>query len=97
VLLVLVAAILADGFATHQIPREPERESSLSQVFIAIDASRLGGGAAIADAIVEHLHATPVGDAPVRYPGERTLETRRRNLLEGVPVDEAVWNRVCGL
>jgi 3-dehydro-L-gulonate 2-dehydrogenase len=31
---------------------------------------------------------------PVRYPGEQTIATRRRNLAEGVPVDEAIWERV---
>lgn len=97
VMLDMVAASLAGGLATHEIPRDPERESSLSQVFIAIDASSFGGHEKIADAIVEHLHATPSADAQVRYPGERTLETRRRNLLEGIPVDEAVWKWVCGL
>ena len=97
VLLDMVAAILAGGLATHEVSRDPERESSLSQVFIAIDPSPLGGHENIADAIVEHLHATPAADAPVRYPGERTLETRRRNFLEGIPVDEATWRFVCGL
>jgi 3-dehydro-L-gulonate 2-dehydrogenase len=97
VMLDLIAAMLAGGRATHEIPTEPERESSLSQVFIAIDVTPLGGHEQIADAIVQHLHETPPGDAPVRYPGERTLETRRRNLAEGIPVDEATWNWIRGL
>jgi 3-dehydro-L-gulonate 2-dehydrogenase len=97
IMLDMAAALLAGGLATHQIPLDPERESSLSQVFIAIDPSGLGRDDRIADAIVEHLHATPAMDAQVRYPGERTLETRRRNLLEGIPVDEATWKWVCRL
>ncbi len=94
VMLDMVAAILAGGQATHQIPQDPERESSLSQVFIAIDPSALGGHESIADGIVAHLHATPMGDEHVRYPGERTLDTRRRNLAEGIPVEEATWKWV---
>jgi 3-dehydro-L-gulonate 2-dehydrogenase len=97
IMLDMVAAVLAGGLATHQIPHDPERESSLSQVFIAIDASLLGADGRIADAIVGHLHATPAADGQVRYPGERTLETRRRNMVEGIPVDESVWQWVCGL
>jgi 3-dehydro-L-gulonate 2-dehydrogenase len=97
VVLDMIAALVAGGRATHEIPRDPERESSLSQMFIAIDASGIGADEGIVDAIVEHLHATPAGDAQVRYPGERTLETRHRNLREGIPVDEAVWTWVCGL
>jgi len=97
VVLDMVAAILAGGLATHEIPRDPERESSLSQVFIAIDPSSFGDYEKIADAIVEHLQATPPAEAKVRYPGERTLETRRQNLLEGIPVDDAVWKWACEL
>jgi 3-dehydro-L-gulonate 2-dehydrogenase len=97
IMLDMVAATLAGGLATHDIPREPERESSLSQVFVAIDPSRLGVDGTIANAIVDYLHATPAGDAPVRYPGERTLETRRRNLAKGIPVDEATWTWITGL
>ena len=45
----------------------------------------------VADAVIAHLHA---GDGEVRYPGERTLETRRQSLREGVPVDADIWARV---
>ena len=98
----LVAATLSEGRATHQIPSDPLQETGLSQVFIAIDPSTLGGGAAAAarlvDAAIEDLHASPaLSGARVTYPGERTLETRRRNLAEGVPVDLGIWAIVQGL
>jgi 3-dehydro-L-gulonate 2-dehydrogenase len=86
IVLDLLAALLADGRATHQIPADPERETGLSQVFIAIDARAVtpaGAAARIAGGILEHLKA--------RYPGERTLETRRLNLTEGIPVEPAEW------
>ena len=38
----LIAAMLSGGLATHQIPRDPLRESGLSQVFVAIDPTHLG-------------------------------------------------------
>jgi 3-dehydro-L-gulonate 2-dehydrogenase len=41
----MLAAMLSGGLATHQIPREPERESGISQVFLAIDPSNFAGGA----------------------------------------------------
>jgi 3-dehydro-L-gulonate 2-dehydrogenase len=50
----------------------------------------------VADAIVEHLHAPLPDGEYVRYPGERTLETRRRNLDDGVPVEPAIWAQVQG-
>ena len=84
VMLDTLAAILSGGLATHQVPRNSEQETGLSQVFIAIEtrdeASR------IADAIVEHLG--------VRYPGERTLQARRQNMEEGIPVEPSVWEFV---
>jgi 3-dehydro-L-gulonate 2-dehydrogenase len=85
IVLDMMAAVLANGRATHEIPANPEQESGLSQVFIAIDVSSMNGASAarIVDGIVEHLDA--------RYPGERTLETRRRNLADGIPVEPSDW------
>ena len=85
----LVAAILSRGQATHEIPADPELESGLSQVFIAIDPG--GADAGLADRVIAHLQGG-AGDA--RYPGERTLETRTRNMREGVPVEPAIWREV---
>jgi 3-dehydro-L-gulonate 2-dehydrogenase len=90
----LVAAMLSDGHATHEIPADPEEESGLSQVFIAVDPAALSTGPDLdrmADAVIAHLHA---GEGDVRYPGERTLATRERSLREGVLVDDDIWTAV---
>lgn len=93
VVLDLIAASLASGLSTHQIAANPEEETALSQVFIAIDPSTVGAGETdrLADAAIEHLTAG-AGDA--RYPGARTLEIRARSLREGVEVDPAIWAEV---
>ncbi|HEX8070228.1 MAG TPA: 3-dehydro-L-gulonate 2-dehydrogenase [Pyrinomonadaceae bacterium] len=94
----LLAAILSGGQATHQIPPELERETGLSQVFIAIDPSGLdetGFGARLTDAVIEHLQESSSGTGErVRYPGERTLATRQENLEQGVPVEPSIWQQV---
>lgn len=92
----LMAAILSGGRATHEVTPTPETETGLSQVFIAFDVSALGVNAdGIADAVIRHTQeGTEAGGGRVRYPGERTLETRRRSLDEGVPVDGAIWAEV---
>jgi 3-dehydro-L-gulonate 2-dehydrogenase len=85
----MIAAILSGGLATHQIPKEPERETGISQVFLALDPSATGSedsAAQIADSVVRSTDA--------RYPGRRTLEIRRANLALGVPVEEAIWREV---
>lgn len=94
IVLDLVAAMLSGGLATHEVPLDPEQETNLSQVFIAIDpaaTSSAGDLDRVADAVIAHLHG---GDGDVRYPGERTLETRARSLREGVPVDPDIWTSV---
>ncbi len=96
----LIAAMLSGGLATHQIPRDPLRESGLSQVFVAIDPSRLGADRealdATADGVLADLHRAAAVDVakPVRYPGEQTLATREENLRLGVPVDEELWRQL---
>lgn len=84
----LLAATLAGGRATHEIGPDPERESGLSQVFIALAP----GSTMIADGIIEALKTDP----GVRYPGERVLHDRAANLREGVPVDPEIWSWIEG-
>lgn len=88
-LLDLIAALLSGGLATHQILPDPERETRLSQVFIAISAG--AGAGPIAGQVISSL-----GDG-IRYPGQHVLETRAENLAQGVPVDPEVWREVLSL
>jgi 3-dehydro-L-gulonate 2-dehydrogenase len=90
----VLAAVLSGGLATHEIPRDPLRETGLSQVFIAFDVESEMRG--VVERIIDDLHASaPRGS--VTYPGERTLATRRRSLEEGVSVDPEIWRIVSEL
>jgi 3-dehydro-L-gulonate 2-dehydrogenase len=103
-LLDMVASLLSGGQATHQIPADTERETHLSQVFIAINPSTLPSAMAgqgsrnaddFADEIIHHFQSSPSPPAEqVRYPGERVLQTRRDSLANGIPVDPAIWSEV---
>ncbi len=91
----LIAAGLSEGDATHTIANDPLLERSLSQVFIAIKPFSPAFVATVAEQTIQHLHASPaVPGASVRYPGERTLETRRDNKRLGIPVDPAIWQSI---
>jgi 3-dehydro-L-gulonate 2-dehydrogenase len=95
----MVAAMLSGGLATHQIPRDPFRESGLSQIFLAIDPSSIADPhelTSVAEGILNSLReATPVDPGkPVRYPGEQVLQLREENLRLGVPVDPEIWKQI---
>ena len=92
----IVATVLADGRATHEISRDPLHETDLSQAFIAVNPAALGDGNALAavDHIVDDLHAMSGDASAPRFPGERTLQTRAKNLTEGIPVDPEIWEAI---
>jgi 3-dehydro-L-gulonate 2-dehydrogenase len=100
-LLDLVATLLSGGQATHQIPPDTERETGLSQVFLAFDPTCIdhpGTSAVLADRIIEHFRSNPSGVAElVRYPGERVRRVRAENMANGIPVEPAVWQEVLHL
>ncbi len=100
-LLDLLATILSGGLATHEISRK-EIEYSLSQVFIAIDISKLGNHSAIAKAIERILNdyhqSVPADESKkIVYPGERVLLTRKNNIANGIPVLKKVWDEISQL
>jgi 3-dehydro-L-gulonate 2-dehydrogenase len=99
----LIAALVSGGRATHQITPDSDRESHLSQVFVALNPSafhKAGLGSAdiaanIADEIIAHTQISrKPGGARVRYPGEQVLKIRSENMEKGIPVEPAVWNKV---
>jgi 3-dehydro-L-gulonate 2-dehydrogenase len=100
-LLDLLATILSGGLATHEISKL-EVEYGLSQVFIAIDISKLGNHSSIANAVESilndyHQSITTDKTKQVTYPGERVLHTRKNNLVNGIPVVKKVWDEILGL
>ena len=94
-----MAAMLSVGRATHQLDKDPLRESGQSQVFLAINPAALGTSRdqeEIADSIVDLIHhCRPAEEErPVRYPGERTLQLRAENRRLGLPIDDVVWAEI---
>lgn len=91
----IIASLLSEGKATHQIG---EQEYAISQFFLCFYPPKLGVSPLSEeklDAIIENLKSSPAMDgAEVRYPGEATLWRREENLEQGVPVDKHIWERV---
>lgn len=109
----LLAAVLSGGKASYQIEPTPERETRVSQVFIAIDPSCLNStsnsmsaspsdstdaNSRVADRIVEHFQLPPhTSGERLRYPGYRVLQTRTENLANGIPVEPSIWQQLQSL
>ncbi|MEO5602140.1 MAG: 3-dehydro-L-gulonate 2-dehydrogenase [Cyclobacteriaceae bacterium] len=99
-LLDVLATILSGGLSTSQISQQ-KFETNLSQIFIAIDISKLYNYSTIATAIqqiVDDYHASIPEKAgtKIRYPGEQVLAVRKENSEKGIPVLRKTWEEVIG-
>ena len=97
-LLDMLATILSAGLSTAAISRL-EAEYSLSQVFIAIDITRLPNHSAMGgmlEAILsDYKQSIPQNaQTSVTWPGERVLRTRAKNSAAGIPVLASVWTHI---
>jgi 3-dehydro-L-gulonate 2-dehydrogenase len=94
----LLASVLSGGLSTFQLSKN-EFEYGLSQVFIAIDISKSGNLNWIyqtIESILQNYHQSvplTVLDKIV-YPGERVLLTRKKNLVDGIPVQKEIWEEI---
>lgn len=99
-LLDILAAILSGGLATLDISKQAA-EINVSQVFIAIDISKLHNTSAISHVlqkiIEDYKASTPAAGKSIRFPGEAIVKTRNENMEKGIPVNEKVWNEILHL
>jgi len=100
-LLDILTTVLSGGLAGHEITKAGI-ETNISQLFIAIDISKLSNHSLIAktinDIIEDYHNSTPAdGSKKITYPGERVLQTRKKNLAGGIPVLKKVWNQIMEL
>lgn len=91
----LLVTILSKGNSTPKITGQV-KEYGVSQVFICIRRDDDAQTTQLINEIITYAKTSRLEDEskPVRFPGEATLQTRDRNLREGIPVDEAIWQQV---
>lgn len=100
IMLDMIAAILSDGNSVCRVGADFEEESGLSQIFIAIDASRTcPEQEAVIREIIEDVAASePAGEGQrARVPNARSNRCREENTELGIPVNEEVWQTVLQL
>ena len=100
-LLDLLAAVLSSGSSTHEISKR-NIEYGLSQVFISINIKKLPNHSSIPvlinNIITDYKQSVPESEnAFISYPGERTLNNRKRNAENGIPVMKQVWDEILAL
>jgi 3-dehydro-L-gulonate 2-dehydrogenase len=93
----LLATLLSGGNSTATITQSGKKESGVSQVFIAIKTDT-EQNARLIDEIINYTKtsATENGNE-ILYPGENMLRTRKRNMKDGVLVNEKIWDEVLGM
>ena len=100
IMLDLFAGILSQGNTTASVDKAGYGNcGACSQVFIAIDPLKISNQTFIDQALeatIAQLHNSQPAEsgAQIQYPGERSHRTRKENQALGVPVHEAVWERV---
>lgn len=100
-LLDILATILSGGLSTSEISKK-DAEYSVSQVFIAINLKSLPNFPAIENTIdqiiSDYKRSDPVDSGiQIRIPGENIIETRKRNMENGIPVNRDIWQTILGL
>lgn len=94
----MLASILSAGNSTSKISSK-EIETAISQVYICIYPEVFGDKylqEKIMNEIIDftnNVEPINTGDK-IYYPGERSSQTRAKNLKEGVLVNEGIWNKI---
>jgi len=97
----MLATLLSAGDSTRTITSK-DFETGISQIFLCIDPEIFRDRELqekLLNEIIDYTHdVEPMhpGDRTY-YPGERSIHNRKRNLKEGIPVSEEVWQKIMKL
>ena len=100
ILLDMIVTILSDGNSVCEVGKLGSDEYALSQIFIAINAEKTTDRReALLENIIEDVkNSIPVSEkSRPRVPNERSNHVREENLVDGVPVEESVWQTILAL
>ena len=97
-LLDILATLLSGGLSVSEVSKD-NIESKLSQVFIAIDISKLENFKSIASAIDQIIDdyklSVPINEGQsIHYPGENILKIRAENMEKGMLVGKSTWEEI---
>jgi len=84
---------LSNGQSTFKITNSG-KETGLSQFFLCLYQHSYANH--LIEEIIQYSKSSSLvkTDEPILYPGEHTLATRRRNEIEGIPVNTDIWSKI---
>lgn len=94
----MLATILSAGKSTYKLGLD-EFETGVSQIFICLNQNSFHDSdlqEKLLKEIIDFTHKTTSNKPGEKtyYPGERSLKTRIKNLIEGIPVNTTIWNTI---
>ena len=94
----LLVTLLSSGNSTAKIG-EMEIEYGLSQVFICFDTKLMNSDERhkeLVNEILQHVTAaTPEKEGgTIEFPGSQTQKRRAKHMEEGIPINDAVWDKI---
>lgn len=94
----MLATLLSAGDSTYRISLK-EYETGVSQVYLCICPEFFGDNELqqkLINEIIAYTHdVEPMHpDDKTYYPGERSSQTRAKNLKDGIPVNRSVWDKI---
>ena len=98
IILDMLVTLLSAGDSAYRLSKK-EFETGISQVYLCIDPNVFGDSdlqQKIINEIIDYTHdVEPMrpGDKTY-YPGEQSAQTRIKNLKEGMPVSDSVWQKI---
>jgi len=92
----LAAGIISGGNTSRNIG-ELASETKLSQVFISVDIEGFMNPEERDKLVQDTLTLIKDGNQNSRYPGQRSLEDRRRHLEKGMDIPEEIWSEIQSL
>lgn len=89
----VLVSCLSDGRTVKQIT-ESGTEHGVSQFFLCLSPAHIDER--IIDEIIGYAKSSAVaeGHSAVKYPGEQTLQQRKRSMESGIEVNDDIWRKV---
>lgn len=94
----MLATVLSAGNSTCKISSK-EIETGISQVYICM-YPEVFNDKALQETLIEEIIEFTKNVAPINpgdkiyYPGERSSQTRAKNLNEGILIDDSIWEKI---